>query len=797
MQRIYYDDILFRKIIREINEDKNLQENCDFLSKRLENGNYNDAVRFMRECSSSPLMCNNYMVELRDIKNNYPDDSTVTDIWNKLILPKLSVDVPPLQDEDTVLQITKNKVCDRILDNHDRIQKMYDIKEFASKYHKSNKPEFIMNKICETVDKFKLPQHGKVVIALEEFYYIASMYDISYNNESIGCVPVEYFCHGNVSKTVRESLQKSIAIDYNPYWISDKSGIEYDIFSIKEYCLSGADEKLIESKMNNLIDKVNSILESETLTRSNLLDTIGTITNGVTSMHLYRTNLYGSNISISNNINNYRNRIIKECAQPLEEFADIMYTDYNVKCMNYFITESSTVYTLNEFKLFKFNNIFNNVRKIDKYLGKKINNIKERVLSRIKSQKRKIFSEANIYDMITESGNIDMVITEFEFFSNVDINIHNIMTDICKSINEAAGLLDVGYNVYYTVTEYTASIHLKSIDIVSLTESELEEYNNYISEDLNIESILALGEMSDIVSEYPLTVNKITEFFDKYSDDTEIIRNFLEVSSYCIDHDMIEEAFDNLSNIRDDFNDLLITYEYDIRSYYPLTKTSLDVKLEAYYGLIDVLYEDVKPVDNKKKNIDSDKKKEPVKKENINDDRIGGVNFANVKLVLAGLKKKVKDLGSKEKEMSRNIDTTFNMFVKSCKNALISDRREAIIKGSVIPSFSKCLKLVVAFAGLAYVNVGAAVIAAIGAFAASKRLTQKERLLLLDDIEIEIEMLDKEISLAESQNKMKKLRVLMRTKKDLQRQYQRIKYGIRVGKDILPSSNLRTPGGER
>ena len=100
-------------------------------------------------------------------------------------------------------------------------------------------------------------------------------------------------------------------------------------------------------------------------------------------------------------------------------------------------------------------------------------------------------------------------------------------------------------------------------------------------------------------------------------------------------------------------------------------------------------------------------------------------------------------------------------------------------------------------AGIAYVNVGAAVITVIGGLAMSKRLTNKERALLLDDIEIEIEVLDKEISMAESKNQMKKLRVLMRTKKDLQRQYQRIKYGIRVGKDILPSSNMRTPGGEK
>ena len=35
---------------------------------------------------------------------------------------------------------------------------------------------------------------------------------------------------------------------------------------------------------------------------------------------------------------------------------------------------------------------------------------------------------------------------------------------------------------------------------------------------------------------------------------------------------------------------------------------------------------------------------------------------------------------------------------------------------------------------------------------------------------------------------MKKYRALLKYKKDLQRQYQRIKYNVKVGKDILPDS---------
>ena len=82
----------------------------------------------------------------------------------------------------------------------------------------------------------------------------------------------------------------------------------------------------------------------------------------------------------------------------------------------------------------------------------------------------------------------------------------------------------------------------------------------------------------------------------------------------------------------------------------------------------------------------------------------------------------------------------------------------------------------------------AALIAAIGGFALSKKLTKRERLLLLDEIETELEVVDKELSIADSNNEIKKYRELLKYKKDLQRQYQRIKYNIRIGKDILPSS---------
>lgn len=169
----------------------------------------------------------------------------------------------------------------------------------------------------------------------------------------------------------------------------------------------------------------------------------------------------------------------------------------------------------------------------------------------------------------------------------------------------------------------------------------------------------------------------------------------------------------------------------------------------------------------------------------------------NMRLYLEGLKNKFRNMSAKEQEASRNLDNSFRRFAKSLKDAMISDRREAIIKGSVIPSFSKCIKIAIGLAGIGLVagNPIVPLLVAIGGMAVSKKLTDKERILLLDEIETELEMVEKEISMAESRNEMKKHRTLLKYKKDLQRQYQRIRYNVKVGKNLLPGSTVGVKTG--
>ena len=84
------------------------------------------------------------------------------------------------------------------------------------------------------------------------------------------------------------------------------------------------------------------------------------------------------------------------------------------------------------------------------------------------------------------------------------------------------------------------------------------------------------------------------------------------------------------------------------------------------------------------------------------------------------------------------------------------------------------------------INPGVAAIIALGSFALSKHVTNKERMIILDEIETELEVVEKEIQAAERDEDMKKYRALLQYKKNLQRQYQRIRYNVKLGR--IPTS---------
>ena len=140
------------------------------------------------------------------------------------------------------------------------------------------------------------------------------------------------------------------------------------------------------------------------------------------------------------------------------------------------------------------------------------------------------------------------------------------------------------------------------------------------------------------------------------------------------------------------------------------------------------------------------------------------------------------------------LDSELGRTMKFAKQAMISDSRENIIKGNFLPSASKCIHIALVSGATFLINPILAVIGLIGYIGCSKSLTEKERNLILDDIDIEIKMCDKYMKIAEDKDDLVAVREIMKTKRDLERQRSRILYNknyIFKGKkqyDMKPSS---------
>lgn len=214
------------------------------------------------------------------------------------------------------------------------------------------------------------------------------------------------------------------------------------------------------------------------------------------------------------------------------------------------------------------------------------------------------------------------------------------------------------------------------------------------------------------------------------------------------------------------------------RSGYIIEGAYSDTEVDAKcYIQLEAINSVKKMVNTKDKKIINDKKKKG-----------SSFNLNTIKLIIQDFKKKAKDLSTKEKSMWQSLDATMSGFTRAIEKALTSDRREAIIRGSIIPSFSRCVKLGLASGAAILINPVFGVIATLGAFGASKYLNHRERQLIYDEIETELKVVEKQLQIADNDGDMKQYRFLLQYQKKLERERQRIKYGMKVhGRDI-PSS---------
>lgn len=151
-----------------------------------------------------------------------------------------------------------------------------------------------------------------------------------------------------------------------------------------------------------------------------------------------------------------------------------------------------------------------------------------------------------------------------------------------------------------------------------------------------------------------------------------------------------------------------------------------------------------------------------------------------VKSIGNKLRNTIQKAKDTDKEISRKIDSSVNMFISGLQRASINDNREAIIRGSIIPSASKVIKTAIVDGAVALVNPAVAIILALGQFAISKKMQRKERQLILDELDTEIEMSKRYLRQAEDQNDLEAQKRILQIQRNLERQKQRLQYNMKV-----------------
>jgi hypothetical protein len=160
----------------------------------------------------------------------------------------------------------------------------------------------------------------------------------------------------------------------------------------------------------------------------------------------------------------------------------------------------------------------------------------------------------------------------------------------------------------------------------------------------------------------------------------------------------------------------------------------------------------------------------------INEGKDGLSFTSKLKIASENLRRFALKAKDKDKQLSMKMDSELNRVAKAAKNAMISDNREQIIRGTFLPSASKCIHIALASGATFLFSPVAAVIGLIGFIGTSRKINKKERTLIIDDIDIEIKMCDKYMKIAEDKEDLTAVREIMKTKRDLERQRARILY---------------------
>lgn len=858
-----------------------------------------DIRDLLKECAKSSANSNEYVEQCIQLVEN-TNNPELNTILKEEVLPKVdSYILRDLSNSDSINessrelvneQIESNKICDRIIDNHNDISNRYD---FSNLLEKCKDPEIITDKVCEVVNSFDIPGYAKVQTAIEESSYLFMKNHINENQPNRVRLIEDFFrladeIHpedkSNIDAVVKASPllkpeTKDILLNPAPkriiifkttkvespddhefstpeelfdhtinYSDANNAGDNFSRFFhyvLNYIVVNSGDEDNIHIKtiLFYQIPKMYDLITEKKKSDPDL-DKIITAISGVLSIYISKLNTFVDNIDngkVAINLKLFKDDL-ETLQDKFSDAKDIVYPRYNIESMTYVpLKENKFKISLSQYKKSNYGPFTSKVQEAEKIVAHKFHENTSPLAEEYKIHQEYLASNFdNIYESILESGNIDMEFASYSYEKESDPNLHKELCEVCRDINDSI-LKDTYYKCYYEMTDNLINFRLRDTTPVSLDEEEIATAESYITE-ANLERMYNIYIPAQFTHDNYNIKEDAIRYFSK-NPDHDLFETFLEYCSICeIPKDTVESIYESVLSRVNNKIGFITNNSYLIDSYQPEEDIPTNIIFESFGGIQSLLLEsdpqqdiqdrlkkygykeedDREPSEEDKRKIQQIKSgkvkpagaHEIVQKKpdpNSYDDTIQNepqrnMTGNNAKLVTKGIGNRLADIKNHDDQAARGLDAKVNMFIKACKKALISDRREAIIKGSIIPSFSKALRIGIALIGLGagskavgthlagkssinfiakhskfigkVVGILTPMITAFGGMAISKQLTRKERLLMLDDIQVELKVLDKEIQMADQNNQINKYRALLKIQRDLQREENRIKYGI-------------------
>ena len=848
--RLYtYNEIWHRKSLLESTaDDYSKREAARNLQLYKNNSNTIYAEKFMNTLKGSPELCRMYFESAATITDKFHDNKDIVRTFEEYVVPASKVEdkefkLNSLDDLDNKTiqdKIIHNMAIDRLIDNDSAINKTGKLDDFIANSVNST---FSTIKCCETVNNYNLPLHGKITVSIEEAMYLMDKYDKKYNDSDVVETVIEYYAPEITSKDIPKinfGIEKNIMTEgydfehkflEGPFSKFDPANKEASCESICNDIFNGYTYKLV-SGFNHLLSSIEfSILNRKDpeFCRFLIDKLVPSISHKLADCDNvakleFKDKLYDIMMAIDTKVAEL-NAAIKNLVDPADSETQQLLADFieallelnkDIADLKGTISSvpKSDVYNIDRVDLAHVSlPAFDHDYKADilRAADDADKNIANAILARGKAEgsiiskvRDKNIFEANVYEMVDDANRVDYVFAEYNAPENWGDSKDNYLDSICSAVND----INDKYKVYYTGDDQVIDFHITAPYVIEFTDEEKEIHENTITvEDRDkINLIISLADSSarNITTEQ--AIDAFTE-----CEVPELFTDFIQFCEYAnIDKSDVETIYKAVSRTMWNENSLF-TESTNAMLDYQVKDAPYDIQLEASYTLGEIIQEakDAKALSKKIKtgatNLkktavnakdaikdkftgDKNKDKKAVKNLAGNDDSHPLKNkLVNLNLALRGFGQKVKDLSAKEKSNAKKVDVQFNHFAKTAKDAVIGDRKEAIIKGQLIPSFSKCVKFAIG-EGIAFaIHPLLGIISLFGSIAVSKHIDKKVKLDMLDEIEVELEMVDKEISLAENRNQLKKERALLQTKKQLQRTYQRIKINAKLGKDIIPA----------